>query len=200
KKIYLYEVPGQITSDPQPINVKAAYQLFPGVPQGALDRPTDPVGILLGMDCADLMPTQSDDNVGGRQGNLTCMKTVIGGQGYVLGGSHALIDGTDTDWDPTINAYKQAKIVNSVKIVVVNTLDVTDGSAAPRSNNLPHHTGAAHLYSSKQPLTAAAAAPPSYRSADNLCRDPQFNRISTPGKTSCLPEYQRNDPIADNHL
>ncbi|MCP4117421.1 MAG: hypothetical protein GY737_18915, partial [Desulfobacteraceae bacterium] len=200
KKIYLYEVPGQITSDPQPINVKAAYQLFPGVPQGALDRPTDPVGILLGMDCADLMPTRSDDNIGGRQGNLICMKTVIGGQGFVLGGSHALIDGTDTDWDPTINAYKQAKIINSVKTVVVNTLDVTVGSAAPRSNNLPRHTGTAHLYSSGQLPTTAAAAPLPYRSADKLRGDSQPSHISTPGKTSCLPEYQRNDFVADNHL
>ena len=88
------------------------YSLFPGVPKGALERPTDPVGILLGMDCADLMPTGPDNHTGGRQGNLVCMETVIGGQGFILGGSHPLIHGTDADMDPLVNAYKQAKKVD----------------------------------------------------------------------------------------
>ena len=112
KKVYLYEVPSQITSDPQQVDITAAYSLFPGVPKGALERPTDPVGILLGMDCADLMPTGPDNHTGGRQGNLVCMETVIGGQGFILGGSHPLIHGTDADMDPLVNAYKQAKKVD----------------------------------------------------------------------------------------
>ena len=88
KKVHLYEVPGQITSDPQQVDISPAYSLFPGVPKGALDRPTESVGILLGMDCADLMPTGPDNHTGGRKGNLVCMQTIIRGQGFILGGSH----------------------------------------------------------------------------------------------------------------
>ena len=75
------------------------YQLFPKVPHGSLERPSERVGLLLGMDCADLMPVGGDPQIGGHQGNLVCMKTVLGGSGYILGGSHPLISSSDADFE-----------------------------------------------------------------------------------------------------
>ena len=122
KKLVLYEVPGEITSAPQKVDVSAAYTLFPNVPVGALERPTDRVGILLGLDAADIMPVGGDSQLGGRQGNLLCLKTILGGPGYVLGGSHPLITATDADFTPLVNTYKQARVVEPVKSITVNSI------------------------------------------------------------------------------
>ena len=65
-KLTLYEVPGLITAPPQAVDVTSAYSLFPQVPAGSLDSPTNPVGLLLGFDQAD--PGRSD--VLGLQGLL----------------------------------------------------------------------------------------------------------------------------------
>ena len=48
KKIILYKVLDDITSAPQK------------VPRGSLERPTERVSILLGMDWADIMPISGD--------------------------------------------------------------------------------------------------------------------------------------------
>ena len=125
KKLVLYEVPGEITTAPQKIDVSAAYALFPNVPAGALERPSERVGILLGLDAADLMPVGGDAQSGSRQGNLLCLRTMLGGAGYVLGGSHPDIKTSDVDFTATVNGYKQAKVVEPVGHMNVNTVSLS---------------------------------------------------------------------------
>ena len=122
KRITLYEVPDEITSPPQRVDVSPAYRLFPNVPKGSLERPTERVSILLGMDCADIMPVGGDPQCGGRQGNLVCLKTILGGEGFILGGSHPLITSTDADFEPLVNAYKQARMTEAPGSMTINNL------------------------------------------------------------------------------
>ena len=125
RKLTLFEVPGEITSAPQAVDVSAAYRLFPDVPAGSLDRPTERVGLLLGLDAADLMPTGGDPQLAGRCDNLLCLWTVLGGPGIVLGGSHPSIISTDARFTPEVNSYKAAKLVEPIKEVTVNTISVS---------------------------------------------------------------------------
>ena len=124
KSVTLYEVPGEITSAPNKVNIQAAYSLFPQAPAGSLERPSARVGLLLGMDCADLMPIGGDPQIGGRVGNLVLMRTVLGGPGYVLGGSHPEIKATDCHHEPIVNSYKQAKMCDILKNLTVNTVNM----------------------------------------------------------------------------
>ena len=95
------------------------------MPAGSLDRPTERVGLLLGLDAADLMPTGGDPQLAGRCDNLLCLWTVLGGPGIVLGGSHPSIISTDARFTPEVNSYKAAKLVEPIKEVTVNTISVS---------------------------------------------------------------------------
>ena len=124
KTVTLYEVPGEITSVPNKVDISAAYKIFPQAPAGSLERPSARVDLLLGMDCADLMPIGGDPQIGGRVGNLVLMRTVLGGPGFVLGGSHPDIKSTDCRHEPIVNAYKQARICDIVKNMAVNSVNM----------------------------------------------------------------------------
>ena len=78
----------KITSNPGRVDVGAAYDVFPYVENGVLDRPNAEVGILIGRDHVNLLPTGGDGM--DCQDNLRVMRTRIG-TGYVLGGSHPQI-------------------------------------------------------------------------------------------------------------
>ena len=70
------------------VDVFKAYELFPHIPKGALERPRGPVSILIGQDNASLLPYGGGGH--DRCDNLRA-KRVILGKGYVLGGSHPSI-------------------------------------------------------------------------------------------------------------
>ena len=123
KTVTFYEVPEEITSAPSKIDVTPAYDLFKHVPRGSLDRPSNRIGLLLGMDCADIMPTP-DPQGKSRVGNLVCMNTVLGGPGHVLGGSHPLLTSENVSYEPNINTYKTAKIHHAAPDVAVNSVNI----------------------------------------------------------------------------
>ena len=76
----------KITSNPGRVDVREAYELFPHVPSGALDRPVGEVGLLIGQDYPWLLPTGgADENC---KGGLRVMDTKFS-SGFVLGGHHA---------------------------------------------------------------------------------------------------------------
>ena len=54
KKVKFLEVP-TISNVPGPVDVSVAYELFPFVDKGDLERPTLPIGILLGNDSAEFL-------------------------------------------------------------------------------------------------------------------------------------------------
>ena len=74
-----------ISSKPVPIDVSFAYQYFPQVPHGSLERPNLDIGLLIGNDAAEFLPTGGEEAEGWRVGGLRCMRSSFG-SGYVLGG------------------------------------------------------------------------------------------------------------------
>ena len=75
----------RITTNPGKVDISVAYEKFPHIRVGDLDRPTGEVGMLIGQNHVALLPT------GGAgvncSGNLRVMDTIFG-SGVVLGGSH----------------------------------------------------------------------------------------------------------------
>ena len=74
-----------ITSTPEPINVSAAYEIFPWLPPCSVERPTREVSLLIGN---DEVPTGGEPEFTNK--NLRCMKSSFG-TGWVLGGRHSRI-------------------------------------------------------------------------------------------------------------
>ena len=58
------------------VNVNKAYKMFPHVPAGALERPTEAVSVLIGQDYAALLPTGGDGHE--RLGHLRVMRVELG--------------------------------------------------------------------------------------------------------------------------
>ena len=80
----------RIATNPRKLDVSVAYKLFPHIPAGALDRPGNDIGILIGQDQVHLLPTGGEgrDQVEG----LRVMRTKFG-SGFVLGGWNQQITG-----------------------------------------------------------------------------------------------------------
>ena len=98
-----------------------AYAAFPHIPTGALARPHDEVGILLGQDQAALLASggRGEDLVG----NLRAMRTSLG-TGWVLGGWSPEIVGTSVSISSSANLLRQARVVTSPRRV--NLIKNTD--------------------------------------------------------------------------
>ena len=76
-----------ITSKPQKVSVDLAYELFPQLPPGAVDRPELEVGVLVGQDGCMLHPVGGEAHNQERVGNLRLFRSGFG-TGYLLSGSH----------------------------------------------------------------------------------------------------------------
>ena len=96
----------RITSNPGKMNVDKAYEIFPHVPKGALDRPSQEVGLLIGQDQVQLLATGGEGI--NQAGHLRVMNVKFG-SGYVLGGYHESFHGGT----PTLT--KEAKKLTSLK-------------------------------------------------------------------------------------
>jgi len=72
----------KITTNLPAVDVEAAYDEFPEVPYGCLDRPAGPVEILHGQDAVDLLPDTQF-----RSGMLRALSIPFG-SGWTLGGYH----------------------------------------------------------------------------------------------------------------
>ena len=115
KKMTLMGV-NQITTLPKPANVSDCYQLFPHVPKEALDRPTLPVEILIGMDNAEFMPSGGGEETGNRVGGLQCMQSKFG-TGWVLGGKHDTVKDPEVMFSDVANIWRMATITTSKRSV-----------------------------------------------------------------------------------
>ena len=51
----------KISTNPGPVNLDAAYDMFPHVERGDIDRPAGSVGILIGQEAVKLLPSRGDD-------------------------------------------------------------------------------------------------------------------------------------------
>ena len=81
-----------ITTTPGAFSVQPAYELFPHIAPGALDKPSTPVRLLIGNDNADLVGSGGDGP--NLVGNLKVF-TIPFGPGFVLFGSHPSIKFTN---------------------------------------------------------------------------------------------------------
>ena len=76
-----------ITDDVPKLNVDAAYDIFPMVPYGSLDRPSGKVELLIGQDQIELLPDTEKGT-----GTLRLMKTYLA-TGWLIGGHDSRITG-----------------------------------------------------------------------------------------------------------
>ena len=93
-----------IASIPERVNVDAAYEVFPFVEQGDLERPTAAIGVLIGLDNVEFMPTGGALEDGHRVNGLQCMKSAFG-SGWVLGGHHPGIKNKAISMSDTTNQW-----------------------------------------------------------------------------------------------
>ena len=103
----------QITNDAPAVDVKVAYDIFPNLPEGAVDRPAGVVGLLIGQDNSELLP----DYVL-KDGSLRALKVNIG-SGWVLGGSHPEIKSPGFSYTNYVATYRSAQ-VTSQRVNLVN--------------------------------------------------------------------------------
>ena len=82
-KVHCVEVNFITNPQPQPDYTKV-HQLFPRLPKGCLDRPNTQVGILLGQNINQLLPTGGSGI--NRVGNLRVRRTILGKYGFTLEG------------------------------------------------------------------------------------------------------------------
>ena len=110
----------RITTSPGRFSVEAAYEVFPHIPYGALDRKSGQVEILIGQDNADLLPG------GGLGRDLVGSLRVFSipfGPGMVLTGHHPQISFVNPVRDDKSLAMHSAKF-QSVPSVSINMFDV----------------------------------------------------------------------------
>ena len=120
KKVKFLEVP-TISSVPEPVDVSVAYDMFKFVDKGDLERPTEPIGLLLGQDCSEFLPT-GGGTFETRVGGLRCMRSCWG-TGWVLGGRHPQIVSGGVQYSQAAAMYRSAATlahpemeVNAVKV------------------------------------------------------------------------------------
>ena len=101
----------RITSHPGRVDVSVAYNLFPHIEKGALDRPTQEVGLLIGQDHVNLLPTggEGSDLVGKLR-----VRKVKFGSGVVLGGRHESFKGE------SVQLTEEARRITSLKFAKRN--------------------------------------------------------------------------------
>ena len=99
----------KITSNPGPADVSPAYSLFPQIPEGALERPTGDVGILIGMDQPDLLPAGGTGRY--QAGSLRVLSTMFG-SGHVLVGHHPDIQLAQPQLSSAALQWKSAKFLD----------------------------------------------------------------------------------------
>lgn len=87
----------------EPVDVTPAYEMFPFVPAGALDRPVGEVNIMLGQQVAHLLPPGGDGE--NCQGSLRVMRIEFG-TGYVLGGRSSKITGMPLNYSDETHQFK----------------------------------------------------------------------------------------------
>ena len=100
----------KITSRPQEVDVSACYRLFPFVRPGDLDRPTQEVGILLGVDHAEILTYGGDAEQGHRVDGLMCLRSHFG-SGWVLAGKHESINHAEVEFTNECQKLRQASLV-----------------------------------------------------------------------------------------
>ena len=94
------------------VDITAAYELFPHVPSGAFERPTEDVHILIGQDHAALLASGGEGiNI---VGNLRAMRTKFG-SGWVLGGWHKNIPASTVRFSTSANVMRNSRIVSKPK-------------------------------------------------------------------------------------
>ena len=81
--------------------------MFPQAEPGTLERPTFPVGILLGCDVAEFMTFGGALEDGERIDGLMCLRAPIG-PGRVLSGRHESIKALPCPIDPEVNTIRSA--------------------------------------------------------------------------------------------
>ena len=97
------------------INIEKAYEIFPDVPKGALERvSTEEIDILIGQDYTALLPYGGEGDC--LQGNLRLMKCDLG-SGWVIAGSHPELQITCTHFDSEIEKMRSAMFTCSPKTV-----------------------------------------------------------------------------------
>ena len=89
-------------------NIAKAYELFPHVPKGALDRPVGEVSIMIGQDQAALLASGGTGK--DVRGNLRAMQTKLG-SGWVLGGWHKDIRAPPLQFSSSTNLLRQSRLV-----------------------------------------------------------------------------------------
>lgn len=111
----------KITTNPGRVNIKEVYNLFPHIEKGALDRPHQEVGILIGQDQVQLLPTGGAGRY--QAGSLRVMEVKFG-SGFVLGGHHSSFKGNRTcltDEAKRVTSLKFAKrSINGKKINLIS--------------------------------------------------------------------------------
>ena len=118
KTIEAVGVPHVTDNNAGTIDVSIAYKLFPHLPKGAVDRSDDAVGLLIGQDNAELLPSggEGKDRVGG----LRVMRVNLG-SGWVMGGHHPKIEGELIKFTALTNSLRsgarsaQIKRVNFIR-------------------------------------------------------------------------------------
>ena len=99
-----------ITSTPEPINVSAAYKIFPWLPPRSVERPTREVSLLIGNDKALFLPTGGELKF--TDENLRCMKSSFS-TGWVLGGRHSKIKSRPQSFSPAALMLRTAAVSSS---------------------------------------------------------------------------------------
>ena len=114
----------RISSHPGNVNVDAAYQVFPHIPKGSLDRGTHEVGLLIGQDNVALLPT---GGAGENQNEHLRVMDCKFGSGYVLGGYHESIHGVEMELSEEAKMFSTIKFAMGGKILnaVCNTKPIT---------------------------------------------------------------------------
>ena len=112
----------RITSRPQQVSVQKAYDLFPHLPPGSVDRPTLEVGILVGQDGNIVHPVGGEEHAGERVGNLRCLRSGFG-TGFLLTGSHDDIPAH------AVNHVDSTEIYRTACAITVLPVDVSISAA-----------------------------------------------------------------------
>ena len=113
--IYAYEM-DNITAPMEAEDVSLAEELFPMVSKGALERPSGPVDLLVGIHMAGIFPylANREEHL---KGNLRLMTSIFG-TGFLLDGDHAGISASVMMASPEALKLTRAGSVNQVKISV----------------------------------------------------------------------------------
>ena len=115
----------EIANQPESVDVSAAYNLFPQLSPGDVNRPKLPIGLLCGQDCSIFLPVGGESYNQERVGDLRLMRTGFG-SGYLLGGFHDDIKTAPLHYSDDAMHWRSAAAVSNIPAnATINTVRVS---------------------------------------------------------------------------